>query len=128
MSAKTADLPIVCDLSVFTQDQRKAHLDLTRKVFVEWADRHEYIDSGIMISISGNEETFLETARWASEEHLCCAWLTFSVTIATFPAKTSGRIELRLTSSSAAGVAFIGASLGQMIAQGDIAADIRRAG
>ena len=109
-------MPIVCDLSVFTPEQRTAHLSLTRNVFMDWATRHESLGDGILIVIEGDEARFLEVARWASEEHQCCAWLTFAVTIAPFVTGTSGRIELKLTSRSSQGIALIGGALGQMIA------------
>ena len=122
------ELPIVCDLSVFTAEQRAAHLNLTRRVFIDWASRHETLDDGIAIIIEGNEERFLEVARWASEEHQCCAWLTFSVAIHPFATGTNGRIELRLTSSSDQGMAFIGGALGQMLAAEPASGEQRKAG
>lgn len=128
MSTNPAALPVVCDLSVFSPEQRKAHIELTQRVFMDWATRHESIEDGLLIVVEGDEARFLEVARWASEEHQCCAWLTFTVTITSFPHGTAGRIELRLTSATDEGQAFVGAAIGQLLAQGIGNAEQRKAG
>lgn len=96
MNTKKMDLPIVCDLSVFTADERKHHeatsMDVTRK-----AKRIIELEDGFAFHHNYSETRFVDFAKWMTRENRCCPFFTFELVIEPF---ASGReIIVRLKGS-----------------------------
>jgi hypothetical protein len=81
---------------VFSKDQRTEHHELSRNVIVRWPARREELEDGYLFHYEGNEERFLAIAQWASSEHRCCAWASFSIEMDPFSSDKPGAIRLRM--------------------------------
>jgi hypothetical protein len=96
VSAREGDIPIACDPLVFSKDQRTEHHELSRNVVVRWPVKREELEDGYLFHYEGNEERFLAIAHWASSEHRCCAWASFSIEMDPFSSEKPGAIRLRM--------------------------------
>lgn len=81
------ELPIVCDLSVFTDKERKKHIDESMDLFTN-AKRVIEINDGFAFHFDYTESTLLKLANWMKDDNKCCPFLTFELAIEPF---TSGR-------------------------------------
>jgi hypothetical protein len=91
------EIPFACDPFVFSKDQRTEHHALAKNVFVHWPTKREELSDGYLLHYQGDEALFLNLAKWASSEHSCCAWATFSIEMQPFAHGTAGGIRLRMT-------------------------------
>ena len=99
-SPRQDDIPIACDPLVFSKDQRTEHHELSRNVIVRWPAKREELEDGYLFHYEGNEERFLAIAQWASSEHRCCAWASFSIEMDPFSNDKPGPIRLRMRGGS----------------------------
>ena len=94
LNAKRMELPMVCDLSVFTPEERKNHIDESTELFTN-AKRVIEIKNGYAFHFDYSDAKFLAIARWMKDDNKCCPFLTFEVAIEPF---TSGKeVILRIT-------------------------------
>jgi hypothetical protein len=97
---------VVCNLSVFTPDQRVAQLERGRTVLLA-ATRRTDLENETLFHYEGSERLFVDIAVWAAEEHRCCAWLDFHLTLGEAIGNGLSRIELRLTGGGVEGQAMV---------------------
>jgi hypothetical protein len=95
-SAPRGVIPIACDPLVFSKDQRTEHHERSRNVIVRWPTRKEALEDGYLFHYQGSEERFLAIAQWASSEHRCCSWASFSIEMDPFSNDEPGAIRLRM--------------------------------
>jgi hypothetical protein len=81
---------------VFAKPQRAAHLALSLDAIVRWPRSRQELPDGFLFEYDGNEERFLELARWVSAEHRCCPWACYSVEMGPFSGDTPGTIRVRV--------------------------------
>jgi hypothetical protein len=103
-------IPIACDPRVFTQEQRAAHVELAANVLLRWPKSRQELEDGYLFEYEGDEQQFLDVARWAASEHRCCPWATFSLQMLPFAAGEPGKIMFRYQGGSE-GKAVIDAAL-----------------
>jgi hypothetical protein len=96
LETKKMDLPIVCDLSVFTPEERKRHEEESMELFKKAKFVIE-LNNGFAFHHDYSEEKFLTLANWTKDENKCCPFFTFELVIEPF---ASGReIIVRLKGS-----------------------------
>jgi hypothetical protein len=91
-----SEIPIACSPMVFPRERRAAHLALAIDAIVRWPRSKQELPDGFLFEYEGNEERFLELARWASAEHRCCPWAGYSVEMGPFSGDTPGMIRMRV--------------------------------
>jgi hypothetical protein len=104
------DIPLACDLTVFTPDERDAHVALARRALLHWPDGREEAPDGYLFHYQGDPPRFLALARFAADEHRCCPWIHFTLELAPAPAGRPAGIRLRMT-APAAGKQLLAAGL-----------------
>ena len=72
-------IPIACDLTVFTPEQRAEHLERTRRVFSAIARLTEEMD-GFTLTFHAARGLGDEVGRWIEGERRCCPFFVFDVT------------------------------------------------
>jgi hypothetical protein len=101
MPTETSDIPLACDLGVFTAQERVDHVRLSRQALLEWPRERQELPDGYLFHYQGDEQRFLALARFAADEHRCCPWLQFTVQLApAHPGQPAG-LALRLTAAGA---------------------------
>jgi hypothetical protein len=78
MSSPGGDIPIACDLSVFTAAERADHLARGRQVFAAADDVREDAD-GYSFTFAGTPALDAEVALWVENERRCCPFFRFDV-------------------------------------------------
>lgn len=77
------NLPIVCDLSVFTEEERSRYeatsMDVTKN-----AKRIIELEDGLAFHHDYDEIKFVEIAKWMTRENKCCPFFTFELVIEPF--------------------------------------------
>lgn len=97
MNTAKMDLPIVCDLSVFTTEERQHH-EMTSMDLMKGAKRIIELEDGFAFHNDYTEAGFMATATWVTRENKCCPFFTFELAIEPF---ASGReIIVRLRGNS----------------------------
>jgi hypothetical protein len=87
MDSTKMNLPIVCDLSVFSTEERQHH-EMTSMDLMKGAKRIIELEDGFAFHNDYTEAKFIETAKWATRENKCCPFFTFELVIEPF---ASGR-------------------------------------
>lgn len=84
MKSETQVIPIVCNMDVFTVDEREDHIRTTTQLFHTVQDIHE-VENGYEFTFpSSNEaENIVQLAEFISNERRCCPFLEFTLTIAS---------------------------------------------
>jgi hypothetical protein len=104
---KTAtDIPIACIPGVFTKEERVAQMAISIDAISRWPLRRQELPDGYLFEYEGTEDRFLELARWASGEHRCCPWASYSIEMAPFGGAAPGTIRVRVRAPEE-GVAFL---------------------
>jgi hypothetical protein len=94
-SAEASEIPIACNLQVFSTEERGEHLALGMEVLFRLPTRMEELPDGFLFRYEGNEDLFLRIARFARNEHRCCPWAAFTVEMEPFAEGGAGAIRLR---------------------------------
>lgn len=92
-------LPVVCDPTLFTKEERAQHIEHTKRLLVELPAHVRPVEDGIEFHYVAKDDVFIALADWAQFEHRCCAWARFTLELAPFTAGTAGGITLRMTGS-----------------------------
>jgi hypothetical protein len=95
MTTTCNDIPITCNLSVFTTAELESHVDLALDVLFRWPKHTRELPDGFLFEYEGSESRFLDLARFAYGEHRCCSWESFALEMDPFPAGGTGQIRLR---------------------------------
>ena len=101
-----SEIPIACIPGVFTNEQRMAQMESSIDAISRWPLRRHELADGYLFEYEGNEERFLALARWASGEHRCCPWASYSIEMAPFADQKPGSIRVRVRATEK-GVAFL---------------------
>lgn len=97
MNTEKMDLPVVCDLSVFTPAERQHH-EMSSMDLMKGAKRIIELEDGFALHNDYTETRFIETAKWATRENKCCPFFTFELVIEPFA--SGHEIIVRLRGSS----------------------------
>jgi len=100
-ASATIPLALACDPLVFTKDERVDHHALAENVFLRWPTKKQELPDGYLLHYEGDEVLFASLAKWASSEHRCCSWASFSLEMDPFAHGTKGSIRLRMTGGQA---------------------------
>ena len=79
-------VPLACDLSVFTPQERQAHEALSEWVFSHPISR-QALDDGYGFEFTSDEETAAKLATFIVGEHRCCPF--FDLALRLKPESTS---------------------------------------
>ena len=82
MNPETQDTPIVCDMNVFTPQERENHIRTTNQLFQSVQGIHE-VERGyeFIFSNSNGPEIITQLAEFISNERRCCPFLEFTLRI-----------------------------------------------
>jgi len=93
------ELPIACDPTLFTKEERVEHIEQTKALLVKRAMRMQPLENGIEFHYTATDDVFMALAEWTKFEHRCCAWARFTLELEPFAAGTAGGMVLRITGS-----------------------------
>jgi hypothetical protein len=91
-----SDVPIACDLGVFTAEERNAHLERGWHVFSAIWELREEAD-GFVFAFEADPTLEKDVVSWIEGERQCCPFFRFD--LERIP---SGRLSLRITGPAAA--------------------------
>jgi hypothetical protein len=80
MNSNHLDIPLACDMSVFTSAERELHIQSTRELFQSLQKVHE-AENGYEFSFPNNSEIIQRVAEFISGERLCCPFLEFTLKV-----------------------------------------------
>lgn len=100
------DIPIACIPGVFTKEARVAQMAMSVDAISRWPLRRRALPDGYLFEYEGDEDRFLELARWVSGEHRCCPWASYSIEMVPFAEHEPGALRVRVRATGE-GVAFL---------------------
>jgi hypothetical protein len=74
------DIPLACNMDVFTAEQREAHIQTTMEL-VQGVQRVREIENGYELQFPNETEFISKIAEFISNERLCCPFLEFNLNI-----------------------------------------------
>ena len=77
MNSTTA---LICNMSVFTPDQREMHIQATMQL-VQGIQSVEAIENGYQFTFPNDTDFISKIAGFISNERLCCPFLKFSLNV-----------------------------------------------
>ena len=80
MNSNDPDIPLACDMSVFTPTDRELHILTTRRLFQSLQKVHE-AENGYEFSFPNRSEIITSVAEFISGERLCCPFLEFTLKV-----------------------------------------------
>jgi len=83
---------LFCDMTVFSPEQREAHIAAIRQLLATVRDAQELPD-GYALRFAPDSEVFFKLAEFISGERLCCPFLNFDLRVEA----DAGPVWLRLT-------------------------------
>lgn len=88
-----SELPIACDLTAFTPEQRQRHIDLGRRLEQAVQEVQELAD-GYAFRYTPHDTLWSDAAEYVDLERRCCPFFTF-----TLKREVGGDVWLLLTGS-----------------------------
>lgn len=84
MKPESQDIPIVCNMNVFTPAERENHIRTTIQLFQTVQDIQE-VENGyeFIFPNSNNPEEFAQFAEFIYNERRCCPFLEFTLKISS---------------------------------------------
>jgi hypothetical protein len=84
MKSETQEILIVCNMNVFTPDERENHIQATTRLFQTVQDIQE-TENGYRFTFpnSNNPENFTQFAEFIYNERRCCPFLEFTLKISS---------------------------------------------
>ena len=73
-------IPIACDMSVFSPEERESHIKNTRQLYQSVLSIRE-VENGYEFAFPGRSEFILGLGEFISNERLCCPFLKFNLLI-----------------------------------------------
>ena len=86
------EIPVVCDRSALTAEQRERHGDLRRQLREDVREAVE-LENGYAFGHSPDGAVLLAVAEFVALEHLCCPFFEFGITVG----RDGGPVWLRMT-------------------------------
>ena len=74
------DLPLVCNMGVFTPAERAAHIQTTTELMQAIQEVQE-VDNGYALMFPNETALIPRIAEFISKERLCCPFLKFTLTV-----------------------------------------------
>ena len=74
------DTPLICNMDVFTPDQRQAHIQTTTEL-IHAVQSVEEIGTGYQFTFPNETQFISKIAEFIANERLCCPFLTFTLNI-----------------------------------------------
>ena len=80
MNSTHPQIPLACNMNVFTPAERELHIQTTNTLFQSVRNIRE-ADSGYEFSLPGTSDTIVQVAEFISRERLCCPFLEFRLEV-----------------------------------------------
>ena len=82
MKPETQEIPIICNMNVFTPDERDNHIRTTTRLF-QAVQAIQEVENGyeFIFPNSNNPEGFTQFAEFIYNERRCCPFLEFTLKI-----------------------------------------------
>ena len=77
-----ANIPLACNMNVFTPAQREQHIQTTRQLIQE-VQNIQSVEHGYQFNFPNETEFISKIAEFISNERLCCPFLVFNLTVST---------------------------------------------
>ena len=74
------DIPLACNMDVFTPEQREAHIQTTMEL-IPGVQRVQEIENGYEFQFPSETEFISRIAEFISNERLCCPFLELNLNI-----------------------------------------------
>ena len=78
MNSTNQNIPIACNMNVFTPLERESHIQTATQLFQSVQQIHE-IEQGYEFIFPGESTTLIKLAEFISKERLCCPFLEFNI-------------------------------------------------
>ena len=72
------DIPLACNMDVFTPEQREAHIQTTMEL-IQGVQRVRDVENGYELQFPNEAEFISRIAEFISNERLCCPFLEFNL-------------------------------------------------
>ena len=80
MNSYHSDIPLACDMNVFTPAERELHIQTTRELF-QSLQNIRAAENGYEFSFPTTTEKITSMAAFISGERLCCPFLEFTLKV-----------------------------------------------
>jgi hypothetical protein len=80
MNSTHPQIPLACNMNVFTPAERELHIQTTNTLFQSVRNIRE-ADSGYEFNLPGTSDTIVQVAEFISRERLCCPFLEFRLEV-----------------------------------------------
>jgi hypothetical protein len=87
-----SDIPLVCNMDVFTPDQRTAHIQTTTEL-IQAVQRVQEVENGYKFAFPNETDFISKVAEFILNERLCCPFLKFTLNVVS----NSEPVSLSLT-------------------------------
>jgi len=86
MKSNSQDIPLVCDMNVFTPAERESHIQNTTNLF-QSVQAIQEVENGyeFIFPNPGSPETLAAFTEFIHNERLCCPFLKFTLIVNTDP-------------------------------------------
>jgi hypothetical protein len=74
------DYPLLCNMDVFTSDQREFHIQTTTEL-VQAVQKVQEVENGYEFTFPNETQLISRIAEFISNERLCCPFLKFTLNI-----------------------------------------------
>ena len=75
-----SEIPLVCDMGVFTPDQREAHIRATTEL-MQVSLKVQEVENGYAFIFPNEADFISRITEFVSKERLCCAFLKFMLIV-----------------------------------------------
>jgi hypothetical protein len=72
--------PLICNMGVFTPDQRQYHIEATTHL-IQAIESVQEVENGYQFTFPNETEFISKIAEFISNERLCCPFLKFSLDV-----------------------------------------------
>lgn len=80
MSSSSTQIPLACNMSVFTPAERELHVQTTKELF-QALQATRNAEHGYEFSFPHRSEIIVKVAEFISRERLCCPFLEFTLKV-----------------------------------------------
>ena len=77
-----SDTPLVCNMDVFTPEQRDSHIRTTTEL-IDSLQHVQGVDNGYELWFPNKTQFIAQIAEFISNERLCCTFLKFTLQVAS---------------------------------------------
>ncbi|MEL6406541.1 MAG: hypothetical protein AAFR81_19385 [Chloroflexota bacterium] len=74
---------IICDLSIFTDEDREQHMQLGQEIFAKVCEVQE-TDSGYALRLPDEDGIILKLAAFINNDRRCCQFIHFDLTVKSY--------------------------------------------